>query len=217
MPALPTPAPAPVPHRRAAMFEVLAGERPDAQGYDPEADAFVYVDRTWVTLWYDPDHSVRSQCGGMIAYRAITTTGDLLWYVAPAGEAPVYHAQCADPYEAIEHATVALGAQGDLNRRWMHIERVAQDLRAGRARFDVTWADARTAQVAPAGFRALMAVTGVCGAPRLSGRVAAMLMKLDPSMGHIIYAAWLRAQGVEAPTITATQPKAPRAPYAAIC
>ena len=130
----------------------------------------------------------------MTAYRAITTTGDLLWYVAPEGDAPVYHAQCTDPFEAIEHATVALGAQGDLNRRWAHIERLAAGLRCGAIEFDVSVEDARNVPLRAWVFTALMTVLGVFGTRSISGRMAATLMRMQPSVGFVIHAAWLRAQ-----------------------
>lgn len=190
-------APAPAPQRPGALFQKLAGERKTLSEGEREAiadaSAFIFVDRTWVTLWYDPAHAIRSRCGGMTAYRAITTTGDLLWYVAPEGDAPVYHAQCADPFEAIEHATVALGAQADLNRRWAHIERLARDLRSGAVAFDVTAEDARRVPLRAVLFKTMMAVAGVSGKRAVSGRTAAMMMKVEPSVGFIIHAAWVRS------------------------
>ncbi len=212
LPATPLAA-APAPHLRTALFETLASERKTAPREErvkrATGDDFTFVDRTWVTLWYDPQNAVRSDCGGMTAYRAITTTGDLLWYVAPEGEAPVYHAQCADPFEAIEHATVALGAQSDLNRRWAHIERLASDLRQGIIHFDVTLADARLAPICPLGFKAMMASVGLFGATSVSGRTAAMLMRIEPTVGFVIHAAWLRAQGTAPATHVATKRSTP--------
>ena len=191
-------APAPVPQRPGALFQILMGERKTLSAGEKEAiadaSAFTYVDRTWVTLWYDPAHAIRSKCGGMTAFRAITSTGDLLWYVAPEGDAPVYHAQCADPFEAIEHATVALGAQADLNRRWAHIERLAHGLRSGALKFNVTPEDARRVPMRPTLFKAFMAVVDLFGTRAISGRTAAMMMKVEPSIGFVIHAAWVRAQ-----------------------
>lgn len=198
MSADPVLAPAPALQRPGALFQKLMGERKVLSAGEKEviadASAFTYVDRTWVTLWYDPAHAIRSKCGGMTAYRAITTTGDLLWYVAPEGDAPVYHAQCADPFEAIEHATVALGAQADLNRRWAHIERLAAGLRCGSIGFEVCAEDARNVPLPAWMFTGLMAALRMFGIRKVSGRTAATLMKLQPSVGFIIHAAWLRAQ-----------------------
>ena len=197
MSAVPAPAPAPAPHRRVTLFKTLAGERKAVQDDEKAAletgEAFNFVDRTWVTLWYDPGHAVRSDCGGMTAFRAITSTGDLLWYVAPEGEAPVYHAHCADPFEAIEHATVALGAQMDLNRRWAHIERLAANLRQGTMRFDVSLEDVRRAATAPIAFRAALSVLRLFGVRHVSGRSVAMLMPVAPKIGFVIHAAWIRS------------------------
>lgn len=192
-----TDAPAPIPHRRVALFKALARERKrlsgEAQTALAQGNTFTFVDRTWVTLWYDPDHAVQSECGGMTAFRAITATGDLLWYVAPAGDAPVYHAHCADPHEAIEHATVALGAQIDLNRRWMHIERLARELRSGALHFDITPQDIARAPVAPFVFHMAIYLTRKLAGRDMSGREAALLMKVQPSVGFVIHAAWLRS------------------------
>ncbi|MEO0766051.1 MAG: hypothetical protein AAFY75_08525 [Pseudomonadota bacterium] len=214
-------APAPATHSHGSLFQQLMGERKTLSAGEKEviadASAFTYVDRTWVTLWYDPGHAIRSKCGGMTAYRAITTTGDLLWYVAPQGDAPVYHAQCSDPFEAIEHATVALGAQADLNRRWAHIERIAQDLRCGTIAFDVCAEDARNVPLRASVFRAVMALARVFGGGKISGRMAAALMRVQPSIGFIIHAAWLRAQ-VDGPVQQGivVAPRRPRG-FEAIC
>jgi|GEM_PF-2996861 len=191
-------APAPAPQKPGALFQKLIGERKTLSAGEKEviadASAFIYVDRTWVTLWYDPGHAISSKCGAMTAYRAITTSGDLLWYVAPKGDAPVYHAQCSDPFEAIEHATVALGAQTDLNRRWAHIGRIAQDLRSGALDFDICAEDARNVPLRASPFRSVIALAGLLGDGKISGRMAAALMTIQPSIGFIIHAAWLRAQ-----------------------
>ncbi len=191
-------APAPAPQRPGALFQKLISERKTLSASEKEviadASAFTYVDRTWVTLWYDPGHAIQSNCGGMTAYRAITTSGDLLWYVAPQGDAPVYHAQCSDPFEAIEHATVALGAQTDLNRRWAHIERLARDLRNGTLDFDVCAEDVRNVPLRASALKGVLALAGLFGHGKISGRTAAALMTVQPSIGFIIHAAWLRAQ-----------------------
>ncbi|MEP4248996.1 hypothetical protein [Tateyamaria sp.] len=215
MPAAFTPAPAP--HRRSALFKTLVGERKTQNGTDqgqqPSTDGFTFVDRDWVTLWYDRDHAVRSDCCGMTAYRAITTTGDLLWYVAPEGKAPVYHAQCADPFQAIEHATVALGAQGDLNLRWAFIERLASDLRSGARTLDITLGDVQCSPVAPAGIRMFMACLARLGARHISARYVAMLMKVSPGLGFVLHTAWMRSQTNAASKNTPIAP----ADFEAIC
>lgn len=209
--------PAPAPHRRAALFKTLADERKVRSGADQHRqtgpDTFTFVDRDWVTLWYDPAHAVRSHCGGMTAYRAITTTGDLLWYVAPEGKAPVYHAQCADPFQAIEHATVALGAQSDLNLRWAFIERLARDVRSGVRVLDITLGDVQCSPVAPVGFRGLMACLARLGAHHISARYVAVLMQINPSLGFVLHAAWLRSQTNAPAQRRATAP----ANFEAIC
>ena len=197
MPAAHSPAPAPAPLRPGYLFHKLASTRKSLSQAETEAlvkaNTFTYVDRVWVTLWFDPEHMVTSDCGGMTAYRAITSTGDLMWYVAPEGDAPVYHAQCADPFEAMEHAAASVGIQSDISRRWAHIERLAGDLRSGTLDFDVTFEDARHSPACPTGFRAIMASMGLFGARAISGRVAAMLMRVEPGIGFIIHAAWVKS------------------------
>ena len=189
---------APPPCLRGALFETLAAQRTldvCATGQaDAGADAFIFVDRTWVTLWYDPRHAIPSACGSMTAYRAITTTGDLLWYVASENAGPVYHAQCATPAEAILHAKIALGLRGGTNGRMTQIHRLAQDLRNGTISFDVIDDDARGAARRPIAFRALLALGALFGQRGISGRTAALLMRLDPDMGSIIQSAARRTK-----------------------
>lgn len=221
MPAALTPAPAP--QTRNTLFKALASQRPmspeateNAPKLSKASDGFVFVDRTWVTLWYDTGNVVHSQCGGMTAYRAITTTGDLLWYVAPEGKGPVYHAQCADPFQAIEHATVALGAQNDLKSRWVFIECLARELRQGTLAFHITAQDVHNSPVAPLALRALMAGATKMGTARISGRSAAILMRVAPNVGFVLHTAWLRCQThTVAPRVAA--PRAPAVSFEAIC
>ena len=184
---------APPPCLRESLFETLTAQRTlghcaSKQG-DTSTDAFIFVDRTWVTLWYDPRHAIPSTCGSMTAYRAITTTGDLLWYVASENAGPVYHAQCATPAEAILHAKIALGIQGGTNGRMTQIHRLAQELRNGTIAFDVIDDDARGTSRRPIGFRALLALGALFGQRGISGRTAALLMMLDSDMGSIIQSA----------------------------
>jgi hypothetical protein len=215
-----TPAPAPAPQRPDCLFHKLANTRPTLSNAEADAlvkaNPFTYVDRTWVTLWYDPAHMVTSDCGRMTAYRAITATGDLLWYVAPDGDAPVYHAQCADPFEAMEHAAASVGIRSDVARRWAHIERLAGELRNGTLEFDVTFEDARHSPVCPTGFRTVMASLGLFGARTMSGRVAAMLMRVEPSVGFIIHTAWIRSL-MTAPTGRHILRAKPPVGYEGIC
>ena len=58
-------APAPSPLRSGALFDTLICERkvltPGEKEVIADAGAIVFVDRTWVTLWLDPSHAIRSK------------------------------------------------------------------------------------------------------------------------------------------------------------
>ncbi|MEO0402181.1 MAG: hypothetical protein AAF214_07380 [Pseudomonadota bacterium] len=186
------------PMRRSRLLKTLAAERasssPSERAANPGADAFVHDTSHWVSLWYDQDNACPSDFGTMTAYRAITVQGDLIWYVVFENGASVYHALCDDPREAITQASEAQSAQRQLMDQWHSVQAIARDLLAGRQKFDVTLDDAHIAPMCPLGFRAVMASAGLFGFKRISGKTAARLMKAEPQMGFVIYAAWMRAR-----------------------
>ena len=183
--------------KRSALFKALAAQRACLAEQDQKAlatsNTFVFANCNWVSLWFDPGHAVASDFGTMTAYRAITTAGELIWYVVPEAGAPVYHAQCADPVQAMDHAAEVHRGQHALRDEWHLVETIAQDLRSGTQQFDVTLDDARDAPMCPLGFKAVMASVGLFGFKRISGKTAAKLMAVEPQMGFVIHAAWKRA------------------------
>jgi hypothetical protein len=188
--------------RKSSLFRALAAERSDVQraetGDTPAGDEFLFDDSHWVSVWYDPASAVRSDFGTMTAYRAITVHGELLWYVMFENCASVYHVQCDDAATAITRASEAQCEQRQLMDQWQGVQAIARDLLSGKQAFHVTLEDARNAPMCPLGFRTMMASAGLFGFKRISGKTAARMMKAEPQMGFVIYAAWQRTKAEQA-------------------
>ena len=95
--------------RRA--FTKLAGERSQTSLIDKEmiarGETFVFDRSNWGSLWFAPNHSVRSECGDMIANRAVTASGTLLSYVFHKNRKRGFHAEARTPVAAIDEVKTA--------------------------------------------------------------------------------------------------------------
>jgi hypothetical protein len=181
-----------------SLFQTLARQRQMTSLIDQEilasGDTFSYDKADWVKLWCDPGHAVTSDCGTITAYRAITIDGTLLWYVFREGKTRGYHASAQDPIAAIDEASNAWMRRKQIKARWKDIEKIATDLRTGRQSFEVRVSDAHASPLCSLGIDGFMRSVGLGGFSRISGRLAGMLMKVEPQLGFVIYEAWRRMQ-----------------------
>ncbi|MEM6308745.1 MAG: hypothetical protein AAF754_01755 [Pseudomonadota bacterium] len=164
------------------------------------ANTFIYDKTDWVKLWFDPDHAVTSDCGTITAYRAITIQGQLLWYVFGAGKSRGYHATCADPFAAMAEAQDVWARRKYIKTEWAFVETLARDLRLGKRKLEVRIEDAHASPLCTLGIEGFMASVGLKGVRKISGRIAGLLMKIEPQLGFVIFQAWQREQAQQAHT-----------------
>lgn len=167
----------------------------------------VFSKADWVPMYYDRGQSVTSDCGKITAFRALTLRGHFLWMVFARDKARGFHASAHDPLEAIERAQVSWAHRRAVRQEWHLVEATARDLIWGRQRFDVRREDLHASPLCPLGAEGFLRAIGCGTAQRIPGRLAALLMKIEPQMGFVLHAAMQRralgrkdlAQGVHRP------------------
>lgn len=180
----------------AATRLLLARQRPMTSLLDKEIIAegpdLVFDKANWVPLYFDRGHAVPSDCGRMTAFRAVTLNGQFLWMVFAQDKQHGYHAACDDPVEALEQARHSWAHRRAVRQDWDLVERTARDLILGRQRFDVRIEDAQASPLCLLGIDGFRRAVGLGRVTRMPGRVAALLMKIEPQMGFVIHAALQR-------------------------
>ena len=146
----------------------------------------------WISLFYDTAHKVVSDDGSQYAYRAITTHGELLWFVFTIGKSRGYHSEADCPFDAFDEARAALDQRRRIKARWNDVTSVAAALRRRKIRFDALIEDAHSSPLCPMGTRHFLRSFGMSGITRLSGFKLAWLMLLEPQLGFVIHQAALR-------------------------
>ncbi len=186
----------------AAARTLLAKQRQYTSLLDKEliavSDDMVFDKTDWVPLYFDRGNAVTSDCGQVTAYRAVTLKGEHLWMVFTPGKARGYHADCADPFEAIDRARNAWAHRRAVRQDWAAVEATARDLIWGRQRFSVTVADLEASPLCTMGCAGFRNAIGLGGVTRIPGWMAAVLMKVEPQMGFVIHAAMTRTRATRA-------------------
>lgn len=150
----------------------------------------------WLRPLYDPDHAVSVDRGRTVAYRAIDKNGAILWLVRNQAESMQYHSMHSDPFAALDEAEAAFARRRPANADWAGVEALTRDLMRFRRRLTVTLADAREAGLSPAAIAGFCNRLGVGRQGRMSGWLAAILTRLEPDLGYVLYAAARRQGGV---------------------
>lgn len=156
-----------------------------------------------VQLWYDRTHAVTSKFATLIAYRAITLKGDLLWLVCQDHTGLRFHASVDDPHEAMDLALTTWENARHLRDNPAVLDDIITDLRRGRARIQVTLTDAEATPLSALGMRAVLDSVGLFGINRVSGQTLILLMKKEPLLAHVLHAAWRRHQSMALPALKA--------------
>ncbi len=181
-------------HTTARTF--LANQRPMTSLMDKDLAAIspdmVFDKSDWVPLYFDRGNAVTSDCGTITAYRAVTLKGESLWMVFTPAKARGYHADCTDPFEAIERAQHAWAHRRAVRQQWATVEATASDLIWGRQRFNVTVADLETSPLCTMGCAGFRNAIGLGRVTKIPGWMAALLMKVEPQLGFVIHAAMER-------------------------
>ena len=143
----------------------------------------------WVPMWVDWDHSHRSEAASATAFRAITDIGELLWYVRHDTKKHGFHAIASTPLEAIDAATQAWEHRRRVRRDWARIDAMRKDLLWGRRKLRVTVQDAYDSALCTLGIQWFLRRMRLAHVDGVSGRTAAMLMKIEPQLGFVIHQA----------------------------
>ena len=158
------------------------------------SDAIVREKEDWVDAFVDYEHVVSFDGGETRAYRAVSVSeGTLFWLVRRTGKTKGYHSDCADPLAAVEQAHEAWRNRKLIRRDWDAVERLARDLLLGRTKLRVRIQDAYSSPLCNMGVSAFMRWMRISGVTEVSGRLAAILMRIEPQVGFVIYQAHLRA------------------------
>jgi hypothetical protein len=157
-----------------------------------EGADFEFYKTDWVPLYYDTGYAVTSDCGKITAYRAATLRGQLLWLVFSDGKARGYHALDDDPVAAIERAKAVWTRRSMVRKNWRDVEDAARDLITGRQKFDVRMEDAEASPLCVLGIEGFLRNIGMARVRKLPGPIAAILMKVEPQMGFVIFEALQR-------------------------
>lgn len=163
-----------------------------------ETPDMVFTKADWVPLYYDRGHKVTSDCGTIWAFRALTLKGQFLWFVLTKDKTHGYHATATDPIAAIEMAKRAWDHRRAVRQDWHKVESTARDLILGRQRFDVRIEDLFNSPLCHIGFEGFRQAVGLGRVKRIPGRLAAILMQIEPQLGFLIHAAWQRHEGARA-------------------
>lgn len=152
----------------------------------------VFDKSDWVPLYMDRGYCVTSDCGKMRAYRSVTLQGQLLWMVFTAGKLKGYHALGNDPVDAMAQAWASWSKRRAVRQNWEQIDQTASDLIWGRQSFDIRVEDLDACPLCTLGIEGFRNKIGMGRVTRISGRLAALLMKIEPQMGFVISAAMER-------------------------
>ena len=150
------------------------------------SDDIQFVAENWVPMWIDEGNIVTSDCGQLRAIRAIGFDGALMWFIKHPDKSHGYHSGETCPFAAFEDATSAWRRRREVRAEWRDVEKIAADLLAGRKSFKVTRADAYASPLCSAGIDGFMTRMGMSNVQTISGRSAALLMKVDPQLGFVI-------------------------------
>lgn len=146
----------------------------------------------WVPMWVDWENAMRSDRVGATAMRAISDAGELMWYVRHDRKKHGFHSQRGTPAEAIAEAEDAWERRRQVRGQWADIEKVRKELLLGRRRMFVRVQDAHDSPLCSIGIAWFLKRMGLSRVEGVSGRTAALLMKIEPQMGFVIHQAVLR-------------------------
>lgn len=176
----------------------LAMDRQNTSLMDREigstSDSIVREREDWVDAFVDYDHVVSFDGGETRAYRAVSVSeGTLFWLVRRDGKTKGYHSDCTDPLAAVEQAQAAWRNRKLIRGNWDAVEQLARDLLLGRKQLRVRIEDVYSSPLCDMGVSAFMRRMRISGVTEAPGWLAAMLMRIEPQVGFVIYQAHVRA------------------------
>ncbi len=146
----------------------------------------------WVSAWLDPRQSVLSRDGTLIATRAITPRGRLLWLVRKCGLCRAYHSRAEDAFAAMEEAEISWRRRRAQRAAKDEVRTIVRDLRRFRVRYRVTLEDAYRSPLCDEGVDGFLLSLGITGFRSYPGWLIAWLYAIDRQVGFVLYEAHLR-------------------------
>ena len=146
----------------------------------------------WVPMWVDWGNAVRSDETSATAVRAISDRFEPLWYVRHDTKRHGFHSTRTLPLEAIDEARRAWDHRRVVRSEWDEVLRVRRELLLGRRKLRVTQQDAFDSALCTIGIQWFLRRTGIGLVPSISGRSAALLMRIEPQLGFVIHQALQR-------------------------
>lgn len=151
----------------------------------------------WVSAWVDPAHRATSRCGTIIACRAISDQGRLLWLVRKSGLRRAYHSRETDANAAIRDAERAWQRRHEQRRLKPQVRSVVADLRWLRVRHPVLIDDAYRSPLCDEGIDGFLRALRISGFRSYPGWLVGWLFTIDRQVGFVIWEAHLRETATE--------------------
>ena len=187
---------APVFFKRARLTETLLAARTGIPALerlcaDPERD--ILFDRSdWVSAYLDRGNTVSIDGGRLMATRAITTQGRMIWLVRSRHLSRAYHSRMADPHAAMTEAERAWQRRRDMRAHRDELGKIVHALRWGRLRYKIRVDDAYASPLCEEGVDGFLRVVGFGAITTFPGWFIAWCFAIDRQVGFVIWEAHQR-------------------------
>ena len=185
-------------NRSQQFRQKLAFQRPMTSLLDREllaiSDDIVEECENWIRAFVDYGHAIQCPNGQATAFKALDASdGAFFWLVRRDGKHHGFHSRAVDPYDAIDEAHAAWQRRRQVRQDWAFVERLMRDALLGRNQFKVRVEDAHSSPLCGMGIDAFLTRMRLEHVREISGRMAAILMWIDPQVGFVLYEAHRRS------------------------
>lgn len=185
-------------NRSQQLRQKIAFQRPMISLLDREllaiSDDIVEERENWIRAFVDYGHAIECPNGQATAFRALDASeGSLFWLVRREGKHHGFHSRAVDAYDAIDEAHAAWQCRRQVRQDWAFVERLMRDALLGRIQFKVRIEDAHSSPLCGMGIDAFLTRMRLEHVREISGRMAAILMWIDPQVGFVLYEAHRRS------------------------
>ncbi|MEM8631840.1 MAG: hypothetical protein AAGF74_11425 [Pseudomonadota bacterium] len=185
-------------NRSQQLRQKLAFQRPMTSLLDREllaiSDDIVEERENWIRAFVDYGHAIECPSGQATAFKALDASdGSFFWLVRGNGKNQGFHSRAVDPYDAIDEAHTSRQRRRQVRKDWALVERLMRDLLLGRIQIRVRIEDAHNSPLCRMGIDAFLTRMRLGHVREISGRVAAILMWIDPKVGFVLYEAHSRS------------------------
>lgn len=174
----------------------LVAERPSPPSpvcsLDTRPDRLDFDRSDWVSVWVDPRHCATSPCGTVMACRAISVRGRLLWLVRKSGLRRAFHSREVAAQDAIADAERAWQRREDQRALKPQVRAIVADLRWLRVRHRVLIDDAYRSPLCNEGIDGFLRALRISGFRSYPGWLVGWLFAIDRQVGFVLWEAHLR-------------------------